>query len=830
MGPSFLGKIPNFTDTIFPKDHKEPLELTASLGLILFLFIVGLELDPSLLGMNAKRSLCISFGGQSLTWLIACLLAYVMYENIDGLEKEFPLFLLFIGVASSVTAFPVLSRILTEGRLLNSKVGSATIGSAAFDDITAWSMLALVIALTSAGEPQQAAYIFLVMAAFVIFMLSVGRIVAEWVVDRAGIHDHVSRAVVCYSLLLVLICGWFTQIIGVDAIFGAFVVGLMVPRQGNLTVELMEKIEDVVSVLLLPLYFAVSGLKTDFNALDTGKSWGFVVLVIFGACVGKIVGCGLTARLSGLSVRESLVVGCLMNTRGLVELIILNAGLDAEVINDKVFAIMVLMAVATTCMTSPLTAYLYPPHLRTSEDQYEKLGQDASEKKSLWEISSNLNKFASFDLFSQAMLQQIKLMVCLPGHGVKALSSSMAAVQLFRREGSSLHAVRVLELSDRFSADLAATHVQRTLTGDSVLAAFSSFCGGGVKLSAHVVLASIENLALDVLALAKRVNINTIMIGWEEPPQSRWAHHYDETKPENLIDGLFYHSATSGTSVAVAVDRGALSSNTTFSIAVPILSFSHCECEALLMALAMSVQTKASVTAIVVGINSKGPSNRSGRVQSAVTSIGKKEDSNQESNQLSVRSWLHGHKKEGLGNLSSLRQSIYTEANETQEKIGREILSYAAKLGINVVQLDCDLNPKTQIETLINHLKNVQKVVDVAAAEGGIGSNNTQYPLILCGRHATGSSVPDHKSVLGYLGGEIYDTYPTTSLIVIHSAMGQETRNEAEAAALASIKVESNFFERSIHRSIHRRASIDSNKRHSIISQGIKEFAAEEDN
>ncbi|KAG5185669.1 Sodium/hydrogen exchanger family-domain-containing protein [Tribonema minus] len=616
LGPSFLGRIPGFTDTLFPPDSINALELTASLGLIFFLFIVGLELDPRLLKDNAKRSLMISVGGQGLTWVFGVLLALLLYNTMKGDSASFATFVLFMGVAMSLTAFPVLSRILTEGRLLGTTVGITTIGSAAFDDLVAWSMLALVLSIVHAGQPQQALYVFLTMVAFVIVMLTAGRKAAAYLVRRFGANDNVSLGVVFCIFVTVLLNGWFTQIIGVDAIFGAFVTGLAMPKDGKLAITITEKLESFVTVLLLPIFFAKSGLKTDFGALSNGKDWGYAALVILGACTGKIVGCGTAAKLSGLGKRESLCVGVLMNTRGLVELIILNAGLAADIINDKGFAIMVLMAVVTTCMTSPLTAKVYPPHLRhyIGMEKEKRLPED-EEGADLDEVYPPLTKLviralacASKEDFAQQILKEVRLLVCLPGRDVRALASSMTAVHLLRRPGAGLHAVRVVELGETFSADMAAVNAHRMLEEDSMMAAFTSYCGGQgeARVSPHMVIGQPHDLHTDTLSLAQRLHVNTLLVGLDPALHMTWPRTDEPAPPSQQLVEQFLAKATDfSVSVAVVVDRGAVSKMQP-AILVPIGSFSACENEALLLAMAMAANTNTQVVVMLIGMDDKG--------------------------------------------------------------------------------------------------------------------------------------------------------------------------------------------------------------------------------
>jgi len=328
LGPSVMGHIPGFTDAIFPTASIPSLNVVANLGLVLFLFLVGLETDIHFLVSNWRTAVSVSAAGMILPFGLGCAISYGLYHEFQDepgtAPIEFGTYLLFIGIAMAITAFPVLCRILTELKLLGTRVGVITLSAGVGNDIVGWILLALCVALVNAGTGLTALYVLLVCVGYMLFLIFAFRPVFMRFLQHTGsLQKGPSQSVVTLTLLIALASAFFTQIIGVHAIFGGFVIGLMCPHEGGFAIKLTEKIEDVVAALFLPLYFTLSGLSTDLGLLNSGIVWGYVVGVIVIAFTAKVIGGTLASRYTGLLWRESFSIGVLMSCKGLVELIVL---------------------------------------------------------------------------------------------------------------------------------------------------------------------------------------------------------------------------------------------------------------------------------------------------------------------------------------------------------------------------------------------------------------------------------------------------------------------------------------------------------------------------
>jgi Kef-type K+ transport system membrane component KefB/nucleotide-binding universal stress UspA family protein len=364
LGPSLFGLLaPRAMATLFPKDSMGLLNLLAQVGLILFMFLIGLELDPKLLRGRGHTSVVISHTSIIVPCILGSVLGLYLQKTLAPPGVPYSSFVLFMAVSMSITAFPVLARILSERRLLKSKVGAVTITCAAVDDVTAWCLLAFVVCFVRSSGLAAAVRTTVYAVGYIAFMLLVVRPFLGRLAARVGNLEGMTQDRVAFTLILLLASSWATELIGIHALFGAFLFGAVVPKEGGFARVLSEKLEDLVVVFLLPLFFAYSGLRTQIGLLNTGESWFMCALVILVACAGKFGGAGIAARLTGLSWRESSALGILMNTRGLMELIVINIGLDLGVISPALFTMLVIMALTTTFATTPLLGWLYPAGL-----------------------------------------------------------------------------------------------------------------------------------------------------------------------------------------------------------------------------------------------------------------------------------------------------------------------------------------------------------------------------------------------------------------------------------------------------------------------------------
>jgi len=362
LGPSLLGLVaPEVKDALFPPASLGVVGLLSQLGLILFMFLVGLEMDLGMLRGRGHTSVVISHTSIIVPFALGAVLALHLHPLLSDPGVPLSSFTLFLGAAMSITAFPVLARILTERRLLRTRVGALTITCAAVDDVTAWCILAFVVSIVRSTAVSEAVWTTALAIGYTLLMLGVVRPFLGRLAARGSDREGLTQNAVAVTFLLLFLSSWATELIGIHALFGAFLMGAIIPRHGGFARVLAEKLEDVVVIVLLPLFFALSGLRTQVGLLDTAEAWLQCAMIIVVACLGKFGGSFLAARWTGLGWREAGALGILMNTRGLMELIVLNIGLDLGVISPTLFTMMVLMALFTTFITTPLLQLVYPP-------------------------------------------------------------------------------------------------------------------------------------------------------------------------------------------------------------------------------------------------------------------------------------------------------------------------------------------------------------------------------------------------------------------------------------------------------------------------------------
>ena len=415
LGPSLVGLyFPEFFSNLFPAASMGNLKFLSQIGLILFMFVIGMELDLKALKNKANDAVVISHASIIFPFSLGIGLAYFIYHQFAPTGVAFLSFALFLGIAMSITAFPVLARIVQERGIHKTKLGTIVITCAAADDITAWCILATVIAIVKAGSFVSSLYIIGLAVLYVFLMLKIVKPFLERVGELKNSRQSLSKPVVAIFLLTLIISAYTTEIIGIHALFGAFMTGAIMPDNAKFRRIIIDKIEDVSVILLLPLFFVFTGLRTQIGLINDPYLWKITGLIILVAVVGKFIGSALAAKFVGQTWRDSLTIGALMNTRGLMELIVLNIGLDLKVLSPEIFTMMVIMALVTTFMTGPaldLINFIFktkneilPEEIKTNE-KYKILISfgNAERGKSLLRLANSLVKRENADTIVTAM-------------------------------------------------------------------------------------------------------------------------------------------------------------------------------------------------------------------------------------------------------------------------------------------------------------------------------------------------------------------------------------------------------------------------------------------
>ncbi|MDB5390304.1 MAG: nhaS3 1 [Planctomycetaceae bacterium] len=353
LGPSLLGRIaPEFAAYLLPQSVAPSLGIIAQLGVILYMFVVGLELDSGALHSRGHSTIAISHASIVTPFILGSLLALFLYPRFAESHVSFTVFALFLGAAMSVTAFPVLARILTDRGISRTPLGIVALTCAATDDVTAWCLLAFVVGVAQ-SQVSMSLFVLLWTCLFIaVMLLLVKPLLQRWVKSLGD--QPMSPGVMAMVFTALLGSALITEAIGIHAIFGGFILGAIFPHDSRLARDLRHKLEDTVTVLLLPAFFAFTGMRTQIGLVSGLENWAWCGLIIAVATLGKFGGTLVAARLTGLGWRESSSLGILMNTRGLMELIALNIGLDLKIISPTVFAMLVIMAVVTTIATTPI--------------------------------------------------------------------------------------------------------------------------------------------------------------------------------------------------------------------------------------------------------------------------------------------------------------------------------------------------------------------------------------------------------------------------------------------------------------------------------------------
>ncbi|KAM0211876.1 hypothetical protein ACHAQI_005029 [Fusarium lateritium] len=544
LGPSVMMRIPGFKENIFPTESMPVLSNVATIGLLLFLFLVGLEVDTRMFKSNWRVAVSVGLASMVLPFGLGVAVAWGLYEEYgnEGTMKdmEFGTFALFIGTALAITAFPVLCRILSELQLLGTSVGVTVLAAGIGNDVVGWVLLALSVALVNNANGLTALYVFLTAVAWVLFLVYAVRPVFLWVLRRTdSIQNGPSQGITTLTLLLVLASSWFTAAIGVHPIFGAFLIGLICPHDGGFAIKLTEKIEDLVGSILLPLYFALSGLNTDLGLLNDGRTWGYVVAIISCAFFGKIIAGTLAARLTKCLWRESFTIGALMSCKGLVELIVLNIGLQAGILSSRTFTMFVVMAVVTTVTTSPLTRWLYPLWYRQKVDKWRRGEIDWDGNPLQTEAQTSEHKMEEVLDKSQThrLILHLRLdalpglfnLVSLLGGSRKqpnpALTDANDAAhdsvttdektQQIPNRPLEVRGVRLMELTDRTSSVMQSAELDEFSSRDAVFSAFQTFSRlNGVAVAGQVSIIPTSAYAETIVKYAEEAKSDFMLIPW----------------------------------------------------------------------------------------------------------------------------------------------------------------------------------------------------------------------------------------------------------------------------------------------------------------------------
>ena len=601
LGPSVFGRIPGFTKAIFPPESMPTLSTAANIGLILFLFIVGLEVDLRLLLKNWRIALGVGAAGMALPFGLGCGIAYGLYHQFrteSGLAPiQFGTYMLFVGVAMAITAFPVLCRILTELNLLQTQVGVVVLSAGVGNDIVGWILLALCVALVNAGSGISALWVLLVAVGYVLFLAYLVRPAFLWLLRRTrSLQNGPSQAIVGLTILMVFASAFFTAVIGVHPIFGAFLIGIICPHDGGFAIKLTEKIEDLVAVFFLPLYFALSGLSTNIGLLDNGITWAYVVGVISVAFIGKMVGGTLAAKCFGMVWRESFTIGTLMSCKGLVELIVLNIGLTAKILSQRTFTIFVVMALITTFATTPLVSFLFPPAYQKKLaawkrgeidwDGNQRSAEGASEAPSIinekqsdirsllvcLRLDSLPSLFTFVSLLSGSEVIKPKAKTH-PARVGKHANNDYEELQSERTLSSEpplqVHGLRVLELTDRLSSVMKESEIDDWSAKDPVVNAFYTFGQlSNVAVSAEAQLVPPDSYAIALNERARERAADMVLLPWSKTGDiselealgyTEPAHGIHAHESYHLLVGKLLANAQCTTAVFVSNGFGSIS-------------------------------------------------------------------------------------------------------------------------------------------------------------------------------------------------------------------------------------------------------------------------------
>ncbi|MBO1060567.1 MAG: universal stress protein [Aphanizomenon flos-aquae CP01] len=561
LGPSLFGLIaPGLAHSLFPAETMPYLNVLSQIGLIFFMFLIGLELNPKYLSGNLKTAILISNLSIIVPFASAFGLSFVLYPLVSNNHVNFAPFALFLGAAMSITAFPVLARIITENNLQGTRLGTLALTCAAVDDVTAWCILAVAIAVARHGSiDQQAILTIIESVVYIGFMFTVGR----WFLKRLSKHHHragrLSQLVLAIIYMGVVASALITEFIGIHLIFGAFLLGAVMPKDEELVRELAIKTEDFVLIFLLPIFFAYSGLKTQIGLLNSPNLWLLSALILLVAIGGKYTGAYVAARLSGIDKREASALGWLMNTRGLTELIVLNIGLELGVITPLLFTMLVIMALVTTFMTSPLLEWTYPKRL---------IRLDIVESEAEIPIEA----------LPEAYIAQYRILVPVANPAAqKGLLQLATAIAVNNRQPAVVYPLSFIELEEDYGFESSPNEADRLIAErcQKLEELIATLEPPKIRSYIHPIVRISSNVARETAQIAKIEQPDLVLLGWHRPAFSN-----------NRLGGRVGQIlGTTPVDVAVFVDKGG---NAIESLLVPYSANIHDDL-ALIIALRMLI-------------------------------------------------------------------------------------------------------------------------------------------------------------------------------------------------------------------------------------------------
>ena len=548
LGPSLFGLVaPDLAAAVFPAEAVPFLNVLSEIGLIFFMFLIGLELNPKYLKSNLNTAILTSHVSILVPFSLGSLLALLLYPIVSNSSVSFTAFALFLGVAMSITAFPVLARIITEHNLQNTKLGTLALTCAAVDDVTAWCLLAVAIAVTRTNSMIGALPTIFEALIYIVFMLTVVR----WFLQRLSKHynrtGRLTQLVLAGIYMGVVASALITEWIGIHLIFGAFLLGVAMPKNAGLTRELAEKTEDFVLIFLLPIFFAYSGLRTQIGLLNTPELWLLCATVLGVAIIGKYVGTYAAARVCGISNREASALGWMMNTRGLTELIVLNIGLSLGVISPLLFTMLVIMALVTTFMTSPLLEWTYPKRLiRLDISEFSSDDSELENPKSAGDLKeTNKELLPTYRILvpvanpsTQKGLLQLAVSLAQPAVGMGGSDLQSAAV----------HPLSLIELSEDYAFESTPAEADRIIQErlGKLSELIESLQPPEARKLVHPIVRVTNDVARETAQIAELDRADLILVGWHRP-----------TFSSNRLGGRVGQIlSTAKVDVAIFVDRG----------------------------------------------------------------------------------------------------------------------------------------------------------------------------------------------------------------------------------------------------------------------------------